>query len=203
LSFSQIDTESIREKVIENQEVNFYSLLEIFRSSPEKLSQGQLNQLYYGSKFAKVDYTIGSYNSEYSTFWKAAQKKISKNKAEKMKSEAERKYSQNPLNIKLLDNMISIYTALNENQKSDLCSRQKDLLIQTIAKSGDGKTEETAICVIAPDEVLGHLKKLIQSGPRAELSQKMKHLPDGSILTIYKIAERQIAVKLVGGYFLP
>lgn len=203
LSFSQIDTESIRKKVIEDPDRNFYSLLQIFRSSPEKLNQDQINQLYYGSKFCKLDYTIGDYNAEYGAFWKAAQKKISKSKAEKMKSEAERKYSHNPLNINLLDNMINTYSGLNEDQKVNLCSNQRNLLIQTVEKSGDGKSEETAICVIAPDEVLGYLKKLVESGPRAELSQKMKQLPDGSILTIYKIGERQMVVKLVGGYFLP
>jgi hypothetical protein len=202
LSFSQIDTELIKKNVTENPQENFYSHLEIFKSSPTILNQEQLNQLYYGSKFVQLDYSIWNYNSENGTFWKAAQKEISKGKAEKMKSEAERKYFQNPLNIDLLDNMINIYSVLNESQKLDLCSKQKNLLINTIEKSGDGKSEETAVCVIAPDDVLRYLKKIIQS-PRDELSQKMKQLPDGSILTIYKIGERQMAVKLVGGYFLP
>lgn len=202
LSFSQIDTELIKKNVTENPQENFYSHLKIFKLSPTILSQEQLNQLYYGSKFVQLDYTIGNYNSEYSTFWKTAQKKISKRKAEKMKSEAERKYLQNPLNIDLLDNMINIYSVLNENQKLDLCSRQKNLLIHTVEKSGDGKSEETAICVIAPVDVLRYLRKLIQS-PRDKLNQKITQLPDGSFLTIYKIGERKMAIKLVGGYFYP
>lgn len=202
LSFSQIDTELIKKNVTENPQENFYSILEIFKSSPTKLTQEQLNKIYYGSKFVNVDYTIGNYNSEYDTFWKAAQKQISKSKAKNMKSEAERKYLQNPLNIHLLDRMINIYSALNENQKLDLCINQKNLLVNTVEKSGDGKSEETAICVIAPGDVLEYIKKLIQS-PRDELSQKMEQLPDGSFLTIYKIGERQMAIKLVGGYFYP
>ena len=116
--------------------------------------------------------------------------------------EAELKYLKNPLNKSLLDDMINIYSALNENQKADLCSKQKDLIIQTIKNSGDGKSEETAVCVLTAGEVLQQLEKLIQSGPRAQFDQKMKQLSDGSVLTIYKIGDREVFVKLVGGYFL-
>lgn len=201
-SYGQIDTELIKKNVTENPKENFYKLLEIFNSNPSDLTQEQLNQLYYGSKFLKTDYTIGNYNSESGTFWKPAQRKLSKSKAEKIVKEAELKYLKNPLNKSLLDDMINIYNALDENQKADLCSKQKDLILQTIKKSGDGKSEETAICVLTAGEVLQQLEKLIQSGPRAQFDQKMKQLSDGSILTIYKIGDREVFVKLVGGYFL-
>ncbi|WP_407483149.1 DUF4919 domain-containing protein [Elizabethkingia meningoseptica] len=202
LSLAQINTELIKKNITENPQQNFYSLLDIFRSSPDQLSQEQLNQLYYGSKFIEVDYSIGDYNRESGTFWKAARKKLSKAKAEKMRNEAELRYMKNPLNKNLLDDMINIYSSLNENQKVDLCLLQKALINQTIEKSGDGKSKETAICVLTPGEVMQYLDKLIQSGPRDEFSQKMKPLEDGSILTMYKIGERQIFVKMVGGYFL-
>ena len=200
-SFAQIDTNLIKKNVTENPTENFYPLLEKFKTNPNELTQEQLNQLYYGSKFVKIEYTIGNYNRESGTFWKPAQKKISKSKAEKIVNEAESKYLKNPLNKSLLDDMINIYSALNENQKVDLCSKQKDLIIQTIEKSGDGKSEETAICVLTPGEVLQQLDKLIKSGPRAQFDQKMKQLSDGSILTIYRIGDREVFVKLVGGYF--
>ncbi len=200
-SFAQINTEVIKRNVQENPQENFYKLLEVFNSKPSELTQEQLNQLYYGSKFVKISYSIGNYNAESDTFWKQAKKKLSKNGAEKIINEAESKYLKNPLNKDLLDNMINIYSAVNENQKVDLCSLQKKLIIQTIEKSGDGKTEETAICVILPGEVLQYLEKLIKSGPNAKFDQQMKQLSDGSILTIYKIGDRQIAVKLIGGYF--
>lgn len=200
--YAQINTDQIKKNVTENPQENFYKLLDVFKVNPSELTQEQLNQLYYGSKFVKIDYTIGNYNSESGTFWKAAQKRLSKSKAEKMVSEAESKYSINPLNKNLLDDMMNIYRALDEHQKRELCSKQKDLIIQTIEKSGDGKSEETAICVLTPGEVLKQLDTLIKSGPRAEFSQKMKQLSDGSILTIYKIGNREIFVKLVGGYFL-
>ncbi len=201
-SYGQINTELIKKNVTENPKENFYILLEIFKSNPSELTQEQLNQLYYGSKFLKIDYTIGNYNSESETFWKPAHKKLSKSKAEKIVKEAELKYLKNPLNKSLLDDMINIYSALNENQKADLCSKQKDLIIQTIKNSGDGKSEETAVCVLTAGEVLQQLEKLIQSGPRAQFDQKMKQLSDGSVLTIYKIGDREVFVKLVGGYFL-
>ena len=199
---AQINTELIKKNVTENPQENFYKLLDIFKVNPSELTQEQLNQLYYGSKFLKLDYTIGNYNSESWTFWKPAQKRLSKSKAEKMLSEAESKYLINPLNKSLLDDMINIYRALNDNQKEELCSKQKDLIIQTIQKSGDGKSEETAICVLTPGEVIQQLGNLMQSGPIGKLDQKIESLPDGTILTIYKIGSREVFVKLVGGAFL-
>ncbi|TLX23884.1 DUF4919 domain-containing protein [Chryseobacterium indologenes] len=199
--YTQINTELIKRNVIENPQENFYKLLDIFKVSPSKLTQEELNQLYYGSKFVKMEYSIGNYNRESGTFWKPAQKRLSKSKAEKIVTEAESKYSINPLNKNLLDDMMNIYRALDEKQKEQLCSQQKDLIIKTIEKSGDGKSEETAICVLTPGEVLQQLQELASSGPREEFNQKTKDLPDGSILTIYTIGDRNIFVKLVGGYF--
>lgn len=198
---AQINTDLIKKNVTENPQENFYKLLDIFKAKPSELTQEQLNQLYYGSKFVKMDYSIGNYNRESGTFWKPAQKRLSKSNAEKMVVEAELKYSMNPLNKNLLDDMMNIYRALDDSQKKELCSTQKDLIIQTIEKSGDGKSEETAICVLTPGEVFQQLDKLIKSGPKAEFSQQMKQLSDGSILTVYKIGNREVFVKLVGGYF--
>lgn len=169
---AQINTELIKKNVTENPQENFYKLLDIFKVNPSELTQEQLNQLYYGSKFLKLDYTIGNYNSESWTFWKPAQKRLSKSKAEKMLSEAESKYLTNPLNKSLLDDMMNIYRALNDNQKEKLCSKQKDLIIQTIEKSGDGKSEETAICVLTAGEVLEQLGNLMRSGPIGGFDQK-------------------------------
>jgi len=198
---AQINTELIKKNVTENPQENFYKLLDVFKVKPSELTQEQLNQLYYGSKFIKIGYTIGNYNSESGTFWKPAQKRLSKDKAEKMLAEAESKYAINPLNKNLLDDMMNIYRALDEKQKEQLCSQQKDLIIQTTEKSGDGKSEETAICVLTAGEVLQQLRQLTASEPGVEFSQKTKQLADGSILTIYKLGDREVFVKLVGGFF--
>lgn len=200
--YAQINTDLIKKNVTENPQENFYKLLDVFKTNPSELTQDQLNQLYYGSKFVKMDYTFVNYNRESGTFWKPAQKRLSKSKAEKMVTEAESKYSINPLDKNLLDSMMNIYQALDQNQKKELCSKQKDLILQTIEKSGDGKSEETAICVLTPGEVLQQLQILATSGPRDEFSQKMKQLSDGSMLTIYKIGNREVYVKLVGGFLL-
>ena len=200
-SFGQINTELIKKNVTDNPQENFYRLLEVFKSNPNDLNQDEMNQIYYGSKFVKLDYTIGDYNRESGKFWKTAQKKLSKSKAEKLKEQAEFKYGKNPLNKNLLDDMINIYSALNDEEKVNLCLAQKKLITQTIENSGDGKSEETAICVLTAGEVLQNLEILIQSGPREEFTQKMKQLSDDSVLTIYQIGDRKIFVKLVGGYF--
>lgn len=201
-SYGQINTELIKKNVIDHPRENFYDLLDIFKVNPSGLTQEQLNQLYYGSKFIKTEYTIGNYNSEWGTFWKPAQKRLSKSKAEKMVAEAEIKYSKNPLNKDMLKDMANIYRALNQNEKADLCNKQMDLITQTTKKSGDGKSEETAICVLSEREVLQQLDKLVQTGSRGPFDQKMKQLSDGSILTIYRIGSREVYVKLVGGFFL-
>lgn len=96
--------------------------------------------------------------------------------------------------------MIHIYAALDDHKKVDLCIKQKNIIEQTIEKSGDGKTEETAICVITPAEVLSYLQTIIKSGPRGEFEQKMKILEDKSMLTMYRIGDRQIFIKLAGGF---
>jgi hypothetical protein len=201
ISFSQINVELIKKNVIENPQDNFYSLLDIFKSKPNELTQAQQNQLYYGSRFVKNNYTIGNYNSDFDTFWKQTKKKLSSSEAEKIINEAEIKYLINPLNKELLDDMINIYLALDQMQKVNLCYQQKKIILQTIENSGDGISEETAICVISPGEVIEYLEKLIKSGPKGRLDQQMKQQSDGSILTVYKIGNRQINVKLIGGYF--
>ncbi len=199
-SFAQINTELIKKSVTDNPQEYFYFPLEIFKTNPTELTQQQLNQLYYGSKFLKTGYSIGDYNSDVQ-FWKVAKKNLSRIKAEKIINEAESKYLKNPLNKSLLEDMINIYAALNLQEKINICNIQKKLITKTVENSGDGKTEETEICVIAPNEVLHYLEKLTQSGPKAQFSQKIIKLSDGSFLTIYNIGERQINVKLVGGYF--
>lgn len=53
--FAQINTELIKKNVTENPQENFYKLLDVFKLNPSELTQEQLNQLYYGSKFIKID----------------------------------------------------------------------------------------------------------------------------------------------------
>lgn len=202
-SFGQINTELIKARVLEDPHENFYALLDLFKSDPNQLSQEQLNQLYYGSRFINIKYSIGNYNREHDKFWKKAKNKMSAGNAKKIVDQAEEKYSYNPLYKNLLNNMINIYSALNESNKAELCKRQKEVILQTIRKSGDGRSEKSAICVIAPIEVLQYIDTLMLTKPRGPLQQKMKHLPDGSVITTYAVADKQIVIKLVGGYFYP
>ncbi len=52
-AFGQIDIDLIKNNVTENPTDNYFPLLEIFKINPSKLTQGELNQLYYGSKFIR------------------------------------------------------------------------------------------------------------------------------------------------------
>lgn len=154
LSNAQIDVELIKKNVTENPKANFYPLLEVFKNNPTELTQDQLNQLYYGSKFVKNEYSILDYNSDYEKIWKKVGKKISKGVAEKILIEAEPRYQKNPLNEHILKGMIDLYKTVGDEKKIEIVKTQQDLLEKTVKKSGDGKTEQTPICVIYPGDVI-------------------------------------------------
>ncbi|CEJ70659.1 hypothetical protein BN1195_02987 [Chryseobacterium oranimense G311] len=198
--FGQINFDLIKKNVIENPTENFYPLMEKFRTNPSELTQDELNQLYYGSKFVKNDYSLGDYNKDYETIWKKASKKLSKEKAQKILVEAETKYQKNPLNKFVLKEMINLYSNAGDYKKLDIVNKQIELTEKTIEKSGDGKTEQNPICVIYPGDVLVQLERFSYVD-RNKFEQKSKQLEDGSILTMYKMGDEVYYVKLVGGYF--
>ncbi|MDR6547227.1 hypothetical protein J2810_003298 [Chryseobacterium rhizosphaerae] len=198
--FGQINFDLIKKNVIENPTENFYPLMEKFRTNPSELTQDELNQLYYGSKFVKNDYSLGDYNKDYEAIWKKASKKLSKEKAQKILVEAETKYQKNPLNKYVLKEMINLYSNAGDYKKLDIINKQIELTEKTVEKSGDGKTEQNPICVIYPGDVLVQLERFSYVD-RNKFEQKSKQLEDGSILTMYKMGDEVYYVKLVGGYF--
>ncbi len=200
LSYGQINTELIKKNVTENPKENFYPLMEKFLTNPSDLTQEQLNQLYYGSKFVKNEYTLGDYNSDYDRIWKQAGKRLSSEKANKILFQAEPKYQKNPLNRYVLKEMVNLYKAVGNKTKLEIVTAQLDLSEKTVLKSGDGKTEDNPICVIYPADVLVQLERFSYVD-RNKFEQKIKQLSDGSILTMYKMGSEVYYVKLVGGYF--
>lgn len=197
-SFSQINVEEIKKNVNENPQKYYYEYLEIFKKEPSKLSQEQMNQLYYGSRFIKSEYSTKDYNNDYDAIWKLAGNRISKNKAQKIVSLAEEKYLKNPLDKEILLKTANIYSALGENAKSELRNNQYLAIVNTIENSGDGKTENTPICVIRAGDMISMLKRFM--GGFGDFKQKDKDLSDGSYLTEYSVGENKIFVKLVGGF---
>lgn len=197
-SFSQINVEEIKKNVTENPQKYYYEYLEIFKKEPSKLSQEQMNQLYYGSRFVKSEYSTKDYNNDYDSIWKLAGNRISKNKAQKIVSLAEEKYLKNPLDKEILLKTANIYNALGENAKSELCNNQYLAIVSTIENSGDGKTENTPIFVISAGDMISMLKRVM--GGFGDFKQKDKDLPDGSLLTEYSVGENKIFVELVGGF---
>ena len=196
--FSQISIEEIKKNITENPQNYYYEYLEIFKKDPSKLSQEQMNQLYYGSRFVKSEYSTKDYNNDYDSIWKLIGDKISKNKAQKIVTLAEEKYLKNPLDKEILLKVAKIYSALGENAKSELCNNQYLTILNTIENSGDGKTENTPICVIRAGDMISLLKRVM--GGFGDFKQKDKDLPDGSLLTEYSVGENKIFVKLVGGF---
>lgn len=199
-TLAQINVELIKKKVTEDPKENFFPLLEKFKTNPDELSQEQLNQLYYGSKFVKNDYSLGDYNNDYKTIWKKTHIKLTKERAQKILLAAESNYQKNPLNRYVLKEMVSLYNAIGDEKKLNIVNKQIELTEKTVEKSGDGKTEQNPICVIYPADVLVQLDKFSYVD-RNKFEQKSKQLEDGSILTMYKMGDEVYYVKLVGGYF--
>lgn len=199
-SFGQIDTDLIKKNVTENPEKNYFPLMEKFKINPSELTQEELNQLYYGSKYVKNEYSLGDYNNDYEKIWEKAGKKLSKEKAKKILNEAESKYQKKPLNRYVLKEMINLYNSVGDDEKLNIANKQKELTEKTVEKSGDGKSEQNPICVIYPADVLLQIDKFSHID-RNKFEQKSKQLEDGSILTMYKMGEEVYYVKLVGGYF--
>ena len=198
-SFAQINVELIKKNVTENQIENYDPLFEKFKTNPNELSQEELNQLYYGSKFLKSEYSIADYNKDYDKIWKPTIKRMSKSKAQKVLIEAEVRYQKNPLDREILENMYSLYTTVGEIEKANLCIVQKNAILETIEKSGDGKSEDTPICVIRAGDALVQINRF-SFIDRDKFEQKTTILPDGSNLSMYKMGDEKYYVKLVGGY---
>lgn len=199
LSFSQINVEEIKKNVTENpQEYNTY--LETFKKDPEGLTQQQMNLLYYGSRFMGSGNEMSDYNNDYKEIWRIAEKKPSKNRAQKILARAEAAYAKDPLNKSILSNMAHIYNSLDYKAKNELAVAQYHAVINTINRSGDGNSEDSPICVIWAGDVTEQVDNLIGYGTAADFKQNMKFLPDGSMLTVYSMGAKKIFVKLVGGF---
>ncbi|MCD9856528.1 DUF4919 domain-containing protein [Epilithonimonas sp. JDS] len=158
--FSQINVEEIKRNVKENPKDYFYNYLEIFKTEPKKLTQQELNQLYYGSRFIETEYKMSNYNQDYETIWKLAKSGMSRNKALKIVEQAQANYNKNPLLDGVSLKLSYIYEALNEKSKSDLYSLQNSLIIQTIENSGTGKSEDSPICVLIAGEMINRISSL-------------------------------------------
>jgi hypothetical protein len=187
--------------VTENPKTYFYDYVEIFKKDPLQLTPEQMSQLYYGSRFIKLEYDLSVYDKNFKEVWVPASKKnISKKKAEKIVVKAEETYSKYPFDRDVLIGLSNIYYALGDQVKGKLFENQHDAIENTIKNSGTGNSAESPICVIWPGDVLRNIDNLRGYGTAEDFQQNIKMLPDGSILTIYSMGEKKIFVKLVGGF---
>ena len=82
-TFGQINVDLIKKRVTENPQENFHSLMDIFRNNPSKLTQEELNQIYYGSRFVKNNYALKDYNTIMKKFGKKQVKNFQRIKPKK------------------------------------------------------------------------------------------------------------------------
>lgn len=186
-----------------NPQTYFYDYLEIFKKDPLKLTPEQMSQLYYGSRFVKLDYNLSVYNKDAKEVWiPASRKSLSKNKAEKIVARAEATYSKYPLDKNILIGLYNIYHVLGDSVKAKLLENQYHAVEKTIKNSGTGDSANSPICVIWAGEVIEKTDDLQGYGWAKDFKQDIKMLPDGSMLTMYSMGKKQIFVKLVGGFRL-
>ena len=194
----QINIDIIKNKVTENPSESYFPLLEIFKTNPSQLTQDELNQLYYGSKYANPIDSKAKYDDYFEKIFSKTKENISKRKAESLLREAEIIYQKSPMDKVVLKGLMNIYQALKDEDKYQLALRQFNLIQNTIEQSGDGKSEETAICVINPSDQLSMIFRLKKG---SEFNQEIKQLSNKTILWIYSSGNSKIFVKLVGGYY--
>lgn len=195
--FAQINLEEIKKNVKENPQKYYTDYLEIFKKDPLKLSQEEMIQFYYGSRFAGTEYSIADYNKDYEEIWKIASRRgLSKVKAQKIVAKAEVAYNKAPLNKEILAAMVNIYNAIGEKTKAEICILQNNRIIKTIDESGTGKSENSPICVITAGDMMSIAKHVMMMG-RA-FKQKDIKTDDSSILTEYSNGGISLFVKCIG-----
>ncbi|WP_312822403.1 DUF4919 domain-containing protein [Epilithonimonas sp.] len=185
LVFCQINIDEIKKNVSENPQKYYYDNLEIYKTTPEKLTQEQLNYIYYGNNYVDYGYKRIEFNNQLNKVTNFCSKKLSKKLANKVLEDALSLYQQNPINKELIYDLINIYKTLGDNTKSDFHALQYKLLRETIQKSGTGKLEEFPIVVTNfSDEriALEDFSTVFKYGT----DFKSKVLPDGSWLNIFR-----------------
>lgn len=183
--FSQINVEEIKKNVIENPQKYYYDYLEIFKTTPEKLSQEQLNYIYYGNNYVDYGYDRLTFNQKSGKISNFAHNRISKKFAEKILLDALPLYNQNPLNKELLLCLSDLYKALKDSEKSTFHYNQYQLLVNTIQNSGYGRLDNSAILVTSFQDLMLSVERFsIVFVPGLDFKEKV--LPDGSWLYVFK-----------------
>lgn len=183
--FSQINVDEIKKNVLENPQIFYYDNLEIYKTNPEKLTQEQLNYIYYGNNYVDYRYKKIEFNNQLNKITKFCSKKISQKLATKVLEDALSLYQQNPINKELVYDLVNIYKTLGDNTKSDLHALQYKLLRETIQKSGTGKLEEFPIVVTSFSDQIIALEDF-SSVYKYGTDFTSKVLPDGSWLNIFR-----------------
>lgn len=194
--FSQVNIEEIKENVTENPQKYYYDNLNIFKINPEKLTQDELDYIYYGRNYVDYGYVRKDFNEELDKVTKFARRKISAKLARDILPKATELYEINPTNKESLLNLVNIHDKLGNSEKSNLYSTQYQLLVQTIGKSGTGKLDNFPIVVTDfSDKFLALEKFSTIFNPGIDF--KTKVLPDGSWLDIFKNGDELFFIRSI------
>lgn len=183
--FSQVNIDEIKKNVLENPKTFYYDNLEIYKTNPDKLTQEQLNYIYYGNNYVDYGYKRTEYNDKLNIVTDYSSRKLSKKLANKVLENALSLYQQNPINKELIYDLINIYRTLGDDGKSEFHALQYKLLRETIQKSGTGKLEEFPIVVTSFADQKIALEDFSNVWKYGTDFQS-KVLPDGSWLDIFR-----------------
>lgn len=183
--FSQVNIEEVKKNVTENPQKYYIEYLEVFKNTPEKLTQEQLNYIYYGNNYIDLKYNRSEFNKNLGSVSKIVKKNFSKKLAQITLEKALLLYEKNSISKELLLNLVNLYNKLEDKKKSQLHFDQYQLLLQTIKNSGTGLLEESPIVVTSFSDkflALEQFSKIFTLG----IDFKTQVLPDGSWLDIFK-----------------
>lgn len=183
-AFSQVNIDEIKKNVLENPKTFYYDNLEIYKTNPEKLTQEQLNYIYYGNNYVDYGYKRLDFNERLNEVTKFASRNISKKRANETLEKALVLYQLNPINKELILDLVNIYDKLKDDAKSDFYSLQYQLLLKTIENSGTGKLEESPIVVTNFADEMIAVERFSGIFTRG-IDFKSKILTDGSWLNIF------------------
>jgi len=183
LCFSQVNIDEIKKNVAADPQKYYYDYLEIFKRSPERLEQEQLNYIYYGNNYVDYGYNENEFYQQLKEVQKFSGRTVSKKLAGIILEKALPLYEQNPLHKDLLLQLSSLYHILGDQEKGEKLSLSYQLLTETIRKSGTGKLDTSPIVVTSFSD---HRLILQEQAFMYRPDFNIKILPDGSWLTVVK-----------------
>ncbi|MBW7869697.1 MAG: DUF4919 domain-containing protein [Flavobacteriia bacterium] len=151
--FKRPDYKSIEKNINDSKSEFYYPvLMEKLVKHDTLITADQYHHLYYGYVFNKNYAPYGSYSKRSELNELLKKQELSKEDYAKVISMAEEALVQNPFDLGMM-NLLAIFKDYNgESEEAQKIAANMYGILETIVKSGDGKTCPTAYHVISPHD---------------------------------------------------